>query len=259
LDFLHHPLAILHPDGIRQLIDAYGLLSVCAIVFLESGVFPMLPGDSLLVVCGIYASAAGSSAGGAGSLSLFLLLTAVPLCAIAGAQFGFGIGRWAGKGAYAWKDRQWGFLPVYRRSWLARTEDFYKRWGAFAVVAGRWVPFVRTGTPLLAGVTRMSYRQYVTFNIVGALSWIWSMVLVGYYLPPLMANIAPGFKLEENIDKIVLVVVVLSLLPVFYTLWKESRGGGSAAESKTKPAKSGIKSGKAPKAPGKVKRTAKKK
>lgn len=235
MDFLQHPLGILRPEEFRKLIEAFGLPAVCAMVFAESGVFPTLPGDSLLVVCGIYAATPGAS--GQGVLSLLALLTLVPLFAVAGSQVGFAVGRFFGKAAYAWQDRNLAFVPVYRRDWLAKTEAFFKRWGAFAVVAGRWVPFVRTGAPLLAGVTRMPYRTYVPFNVIGALSWVWSMVLVGYFLPPLVARVAPGFKLEEHIDAIVLGVVVLSLLPVGYTLWKERRESQAraAAPSRKSP------------------------
>lgn len=230
-DFLHHPLLILKPEGFRWLIENFGLAAVCLMIFAESGVFPMLPGDSLLVVCGIYA--AGSTLGAAGQplLSLAWLMTLVPLCGVLGAQAGFGIGRLAGSGVYRWKDASLGFVPVYRRDWLRRTEDFFGRWGAFAVVAGRWVPFVRTGAPLLAGVTKMSWTQYTLFNVLGALSWVWSMVLVGYFLPPVVARFAPGVRLEDRIDLVVVAVILVSLVPVFYTVARESRqtrGGGSA-------------------------------
>jgi membrane-associated protein len=239
LDFLHHPFLILKPEGFRALIEAFGLPVVCAMIFAESGVFPMLPGDSLLVVCGIYAATPGASGR---ALSLPLLLVLVPLCAILGGQVGFGIGRWAGGSAYGWKDHKLGFVPVFRRDWLRRTEAFFKRWGAFAVVAGRWVPFVRTGAPLLAGVTRMSYATYVPFNIIGALSWVWSMVLVGYFLPPVVARLVPGFSLEQHIDHIVLAVVFLSLVPVIYTIWKERRESAAAAQPRS-AAQSGAKPG----------------
>ncbi|HTA16952.1 MAG TPA: VTT domain-containing protein [bacterium] len=234
MNFLLHPLLILQPEGFRALIEAFGLPVICAMIFVESGVFPMLPGDSLLVVCGIYAATPGA---GGQVLSLPLLLTVVPLCAVLGSQVGFGVGRWAGAGAYGWKDRMFGPVPVFRREWLRRTEALFKRWGAFAVVVGRWVPFVRTGAPLLAGVTRMSYAEYVPFNIVGALSWVWSMVLVGYFLPPIVHRFAPDFRLEDRIDRIVLAVVFLSLFPVAYSIWKERRESSvaTAVATRTKP------------------------
>jgi membrane-associated protein len=235
LDFLHHPLLILKPEGFRALIEAFGLPVICAMIFVESGVFPMLPGDSLLVVCGIYAATPGVSGQ---VLSLPLLLIVVPLCAVLGSQVGFGVGRWAGARAYGWRDRYLGPLPVFRQDWLRRTEAFFKRWKAFAVVAARWVPFVRTGAPLLAGVTRMSYEEYVPFNIVGAVGWVWSMVLMGYFLPPLVRRFAPDFRLEDNIDRIVLGVVFLSLIPVAYTVRKERQEGRAAAAPGPKAAAS---------------------
>jgi membrane-associated protein len=146
------------------------------------------------------------------------------------------VGRWAGRSAYGWKDRSLGFFPLYRRSWLKETEDFFKRWGSFAVIAGRWVPFVRTGAPLLAGVTRLGYASFIPYNIIGALSWVWSMVLVGYFLPPVVARLWPGFVLEDHIDAIILVVVAVSCLPIVYTYLSDRKGraatGGKAAPAK---------------------------
>jgi membrane-associated protein len=234
MGLIHQFLGIFHSEGIRSLIEAYGLGLVCLIVFAESGAFPMLPGDSLLVICGIYAATPGP--GGQAVLSLTALLTLVPLAGVLGGQLGYGVGRWAGPAVHQWKDRQLGPVPVYRRAWLAQTDRFYQRWGGFAVIAGRWVPFVRTGAPLLAGVTRMGLGRYTLYNVLGALSWVGSMVLVGYFLPPLWAQVLPGLRLEDNIEKIVLLVVALSLLPIVYTTWVERRGGAAAGRAKAAPA-----------------------
>ncbi|MGH7441967.1 MAG: DedA family protein [bacterium] len=232
MDFLYHPLLILRPDGFRALVQSFGLPLVCTFIFAESGVFPVLPGDSLLVVCGMFAVSAGT---GSPALSLWSLLVVVPICAVLGSQAGFGIGRWAGPRVHTWRDRSLGPLPIFRRTWLKRTEDFFGRWGSFSVVAGRWVPFVRTFAPLLAGVSELSYAAYIPFNILGAFSWVWTMVLTGYYLPPLVDHLLPGFRLEDHIDAIVLVIVALSVLPVAYTIVKE-RIASSA------PVKSGVRS-----------------
>jgi membrane-associated protein len=240
MDLLHQFLGIFHSEGIRHLIEAYGLGLVCLIVFAESGAFPMLPGDSLLVICGIYAATPGAD--GHSVLSLALLLTLVPLAGVLGGQLGYGFGRWAGPKVYQWKDRRLGFIPVYQRNWLKQTQGFYERWGGFAVIAGRWVPFVRTGAPLLAGVTGMKAPRYTLFNVVGAISWVASMVLVGYFLPPIWAQVLPQYRLEDNIEKIVLVVIALSVLPIAYTYWQERRGGAKRAAparsaKRSKPAK----------------------
>jgi membrane-associated protein len=232
VDLLHSFIHLFSPEGIRALIEGYGLPVICLIAFAESGAFPMLPGDSLLVICGIYAATPGN---GANVLSLTTLLTVVPLCAILGGQLGYQVGRWVGPPAWKWKDKSLGPVPVYRRAWLEQTEAFFKRWGVFAVVVSRWVPFVRTGAPLLAGVTHMPYRRYLPYNLVGAVAWVWSMVLIGYYAPPFVAQFFPGFNLEANIEKIILAVIFLSLLPILFTLWKEhglKAAGGSAKAGK---------------------------
>jgi membrane protein DedA with SNARE-associated domain len=75
----------------------------------------------------------------------------------------------------------------------------------------------------------MSYAEYVPFNIVGALSWVWSMVMVGYFLPPIVRRFAPDFRLEDRIDRIVLTVVFLSIIPVAYSIWKERSESRAAA------------------------------
>jgi membrane-associated protein len=98
------------------------------------------------------------------------------------------------------------------------------------------VPFVRTGAPLLAGVTRMGAGRYTLYNVVGALSWVGSMVLVGYFLPPLWAQVLPQYRLEDNIEKIVLLVVAVSVLPIVYAYWQERRGGAQTARPKAAPA-----------------------
>jgi membrane-associated protein len=184
-----------------------------------------LPGDSLLVICGIFAATVGGD--GQPLLSLGLLLTAVPVCAVLGDQVGFALGRWLGQGIYKLKPMSLLGLPLYKPSYLKRTEDFMQRWGVFSVVAGRWVPIVRTFAPIVAGVTRMPYKRFVPFNIIGAVTWVWSVVFAGYFLPPVLAKIWPNFNLAEHIDFIAAVVVLLSVLPIVYTVWKEKQAKGT--------------------------------
>ena len=241
MEYLHQFFAIFSSEGIARLIQQFGLLGICAIIFAETGFFALLPGDSLLVLCGIFAATLGPD--GHALLSIAALLIIVPLCAVAGDQLGFGVGRWLGKGIYKWKPFSLAGIPLYKPEYLKRTEGFYQRWGAFTVVAGRWVPIVRTFAPIVAGVTKMPYSTFVPFNIVGALTWVWSMVLAGYFLPPVLAKVAPGFDLAKNIDKIALIIVFLSVLPIVYTMWKEGQtapkgaSSGRGAKAAAKPKK----------------------
>lgn len=209
-------------EGLQHLIQAGGLPTICLIVFLETGVFALLPGDSLLVLCGILAATPGAD--GQPLLSLPALLTLVPACAVLGDQTGYWVGKWAGRTfIYGLKDRYLGPIPLFKKSYLERTEAFYTRFGNFTIVAGRWVPFVRTFAPLLAGVVKMPFGTFLTYNVLGALSWVYSMVLAGYFLPPLLARIVPGFDLAKNIDKIAVAIVFLSLIPIVLTVRQDSR------------------------------------
>jgi membrane-associated protein len=218
----------LTPEGIQWLIRTGGLPAICLIVFAETGIFALLPGDSLLVLCGILANTIGED--GRPLLSLPLLLTVVPLCGVLGDQVGYWIGTKFGAAAYGWRERSLLGIPLFKQSYLRKTEEFYGRWGTFFIVAGRWVPIVRTFAPIVAGITRMPFRTFIIYNVLGAFTWVWSMVLAGYYLPPVLQRIAPGFDLARNIDKVAIVVVLASLLPIAWTIHKERAEARAAAK-----------------------------
>jgi membrane-associated protein len=218
---------LLKPEGIQWLIQTGGLPAICLIIFAETGFFALLPGDSMLVLCGIFAQTKGAS--GEPLLSLPLLLTVVPVCGVLGDQVGYWIGSWFGRALYAWRDLSILGIPIFKQAYLRKTEAFYQRWGTFFIVAGRWVPIVRTFAPIVAGITRMRFRTFFTYNIIGAFTWVWSMVLAGYFLPPVIRRFWPGFDLARNIDKIALVVVLLSVLPIAWTVYRERRQAAVAA------------------------------
>jgi membrane-associated protein len=221
MELIHKLLWLLTPAGIQWLIQTGGIPAICLIIFAETGFFALLPGDSMLVLCGIFAATVGAD--GRHLLSLPLLLTIVPICAVIGDQVGFWIGTWFGQAMYGWKDRSVLGIPVFKQLYLQKTEHFYQRWGTFFIVAGRWVPIVRTFAPIVAGITRMRFVTFITYNVVGAFTWVWSMLLAGYFLPPLIQRFYPGFDLAKNIDKIAMIVVLLSVLPIAWTAYKEHR------------------------------------
>lgn len=229
MEYAFKLLWLLKPEGIQWLIQTGGLPAICLIVFAETGFFALLPGDSLLVLCGIFSATVGTD--GRPLLSLPLLLAIVPLCGVAGDQVGYWIGTWFGKALYGWQDFGLLGIPVFKQAYLRKTEQFYERWGTFFIVAGRWVPIVRTFAPIVAGIIRMPFRTFITFNVVGAITWVWSMVLAGHFLPPLLQRLVPGFDLARNIDKIALLVVLLSVLPIAWTVHKERRDAAAAAPS----------------------------
>lgn len=220
MEILYKLMWILTPEGLQWIIMIGGLPLICLVIFAETGFFALLPGDSLLVLCGIFA--ATPSTDGGSLISISALMTIVPLCGVLGDQVGFWIGTWFGRAMFTWKDRSFLGIPIFKVAYLRKAEDFYKKWGVFAIMMGRWVPFVRTFAPIVAGITRMPARKFITFNIIGAVTWVWSMVLAGYFLGNIFKT-QFGFDLAKHIDKIAVIIVLVSLIPILHTVWKERR------------------------------------
>ncbi len=183
---------------VQGLIQWGGMVLVCTIVFVETGFFVgfFLPGDSLLVTAGIFAAA--------GRLDLIPMLVLVTLCAIAGDQIGYWIGRRAGRALYRRPDS---FL--FKKHHLERAHEFYEKYGGKTIILARFVPIVRTFCPPVAGAAQMSYIRYLTYDIFGGMFWVGSMILGGYYLGRL---VGPEV-LSQRIHWVIAVVVFLSLLP----------------------------------------------
>jgi membrane-associated protein len=191
---------------VQGIVTGGGIALVCGIVFVETGLFIgfFLPGDSLLVTAGVFASS--------GHLNLGALLFFCSLCAVLGDQLGYVIGRRTGKTLYNRPDSR-----LFKRKHLERTQAFYEKHGTKTIVLARFVPIVRTFAPAVAGAAGMNYRRFVTYNVVGGLLWVWGMVLLGYYLGTVIPNI------DRNIHYVILVVVALSLLPPVIEILRERR------------------------------------
>ncbi len=183
-------------SDVRGLIESGGVLLVCIIIFIETGLFVgfFLPGDSLLVTAGVLAAG--------GFLDLASLLILVSLCAITGDQVGYWIGRRAGQALY---QREESFF--FRKKHLERAHDFYERYGGKTIVLARFVPIIRTFSAPVAGAARMNYRRFFFIDIFGGLLWVWSMVLIGYTVGSAIPNV------DRHIHIVILIVVLLSILP----------------------------------------------
>jgi membrane-associated protein len=195
---------------VQGLIQWGGTVMVCAIIFTETGLFVgfFLPGDSLLVTAGIFAAM--------GHLNLAALLFCGSLCAVAGDQVGYWIGRKAGQSLYR---RQDSFF--FRQKHLQHAHDFYEKYGGKTIVLARFVPIVRTFAPAVAGAASMNYRRFITYNILGGLLWVCSMILVGYSLSSAIPNI------DRHIHMVIVGVVLLSILPAVIEVLRnrsQSRG-----------------------------------
>jgi membrane-associated protein len=197
---------ILHT--IRQPGDliAYGYPVIALIIFIESAIFPFLPGDSLLVVAGIYAAK--------GDINLALLIAILIPCAVLGNGVAYLLGKSVGPRLFANPKSRF-FKPAYAQ----KAHDFYEKYGGSAIVIARFVPIVRTFVPVIAGIAKMPYSKFVIYNIAGGVLWILSMSLGGYLLGGFAAS--RGFPLDKHIDKVAVVVVFLSVLPAIISYLRE--------------------------------------
>lgn len=182
-------------------IVAAGYLVLICVVFAETGLAVgfFLPGDSLLVVAGLFAAK--------GDLNVFVLLITLFIAAVVGDAVGYYSGAKLGPRLFT---RQKSLL--FRPSHLQRAQEFYEKYGGKTIIIARFVPVVRTFAPIVAGAAQMPYRKFAAYNVFGGFLWVFSMILTGYYLGQIVER-QFGIKLDEHIEKVVIVVVALSLLP----------------------------------------------
>ena len=194
-----------------HLINTYGIWGIYAIIFAESGLFFgfFLPGDSLLVTAGLLAA---TNKAGSVHLNLAALLIGIPVAAILGDQVGYWFGDRVGPTLFSRPESRF-FKPEH----LERAHDFIERRGARMIVLARFVPVVRTFTPIAAGATRMRYRVFVPFNVLGGVLWGIGVTYLGYQLGSRVKN------LDRYLVPIILVVIAVSLIPVALELRRARR------------------------------------
>jgi membrane-associated protein len=200
MELIRHLVDILlhldrHLDTIIQQYGVWTYLILFLIIFCETGlvVTPILPGDSLLFAVGTFAAR--------GALDVGLVLILLSVAAVAGDSVNYAIGYRLGPQIF----RNQG-VRFLNREYLERTHRFYERHGAKTIVIARFVPVVRTFAPFVAGIGRMSYARFVTYNVVGGVGWIASLVLGGYAF----GNIP---LVRQNFTLVIFAIIVLSVLP----------------------------------------------
>jgi membrane-associated protein len=206
-------------------IENGGLWLLLFVVFAETGLFVgfFLPGDSLLFVAGIFAHKMPSGdpglayqflkligMGGVRNewVDLFVLVGLISLAGIWGNAVGYWTGRKVGPAMYNWKDR---FL--FKKRYLHQAHDFYEKHGGLAVIGARFLPFIRTFAPIVAGIVQMDRKKFHFFNIVGCVAWVFTMIFGGYFLQKWILQ-QFGFDLKEHLELIVLGIVLVTTAPV---------------------------------------------
>lgn len=199
----------LSPENLIGLFGAFAILGVCAIVFIETGLLVgfFLPGDSLLFTAGLL------MATGVIQTPIWIAAPLIGLAAFIGDQVGYQIGKASGPRIFKRPDSRF-----FRQEYVDKTHEYFERFGGRTIIIARFIPIVRTFAPVVAGVAKMPYRTFVTYNLVGALLWGVGVTLLGYWLG--------GFEFVQNyIEPILIAIVVISAIPIFIELSRAYRNG----------------------------------
>lgn len=200
---------IIHLDRyLSVMIGQFGTwtyLVLFAIIFMETGfvVTPFLPGDSLLFAAGAFAAL--------GVLDPVLLLVVLSIAAVLGDTANYWIGHYIGPRVF----REEGRSRLFKKEHLDKTHVFYERHGGKTIIIARFIPIIRTFAPFVAGVGKMSYWKFISFNVIGGIGWVMMFVLGGYFF----GNIS---FVKKNFSVVVIAIVLISLLPAFFE-WARQR------------------------------------
>ena len=171
-----------------------------AIVFCETGlvVTPFLPGDSLLFAAGALCSVPDSG------LNVWLMAVLLIIAAVLGDAVNYAVGAYMGPKVFSREDSRW-----LNKKHLQRTHEFYEKYGGKTIILARFVPIVRTFAPFVAGVGSMTYAKFLSFNVVGAIAWVLSLLLAGYYFGQLPT-------IQRNFHLVIVAIIVISVLPIAF-------------------------------------------
>ena len=188
------------------LVQWAGYVGLTIIIFTETGLLVgfFLPGDSLLVTAGLLASQPDFG------LNVWLLGSILSVAAIVGDACGYNIGRVTGPRLFTREDSL-----LFKKKHLLRAQAFYDKHGRKTIILARFMPIVRTFSPVVAGAAQVPFRTYIAYNVIGAFLWIWSMLLIGFVLGHSFPAVA------QHIDKVIILVVFLSICPAIIGWWRE--------------------------------------
>lgn len=210
-----------HLSGIIQAYGGwtYGLLFM--VIFMETGlvVTPFLPGDSLLFAAGTFASPALAAPGQDPPLNIWGLWALLCAAAVLGDTVNYWIGHFIGPRAFS------GDVRFLKKEYLDRTHEFYERHGGKTIILARFVPIIRTFAPFVAGVGKMTYGHFITYNVVGGFVWVTLFTFFGYFFGKLSF-------VQDHFSLVVIAIILISVLPAVYEVIKERRSPSAKAEAK---------------------------
>lgn len=196
---------ILHIDAyLAQIISTYGAWTYAIlflIIFVETGlvIFPFLPGDSLLFAAGTFAAL--------GALNIWVLMGLLMVAAVLGDTVNYSIGHYLGARAYN--------IKWIKKEYLDKTHAFFEKHGGKAIFLARFVPIVRTFAPFVAGIGKMDYSYFITYNLVGGITWVAIFTLLGYFFGNLEF-------VQKNFELVIIAIILISVVPMAYE-WLKAR------------------------------------
>ncbi|GAA2119289.1 DedA family protein [Actinomadura alba] len=201
----------------NYLISTFGLIGILVIVFAESGLLIgfFLPGDSLLFTTGLLV------AGGEYlTQPLWLVCVLIVIAAIAGDQVGYMFGRKVGPALFRRPNSRF-----FKQENVEKAHEFFEKYGPRSIVLARFVPIVRTFTPIIAGVSHMHYKTFVIYNVIGGTLWGAGVTLLGYFLGQIEF-------VKGHIEMILIAIVLISVLPIAFEMLRARKSGGSGSRGK---------------------------
>lgn len=192
-------------DSLGAIINQFGPLTyvvLFGVIFAETGlvVTPFLPGDSLLFIVGAFS--------GTGHLNIVISYTTLLIAAILGDSVNYWIGNKLGPKVFSKENSR-----IFNKAYLEKTREFYEKYGAKTIIIARFVPIVRTFAPFVAGIGKMNYKTFLTYNLVGGFIWVTSLTFAGYFFgnQPIIKN---------NFETAIFVIIGISLLPMIFEFAK---------------------------------------
>lgn len=192
-------------DQIIQMFGIWAYVIMFLVIFCETGlvVTPILPGDSLLFALGALAAQ--------GTLNIEILLVSLCAAAVLGDTVNYTIGKFLGPRVFHYPDSRF-----FKKEYLIRTHQFYEKHGGKTIIIARFIPIIRTFAPFVAGIGTMKYFRFITYNIVGGISWICVFLLAGYFFGGIPA-------VKRNFTLVIIAIIVISVLPGVFEYWRQRR------------------------------------
>jgi len=214
MEFIHFLLELLThtKDVLLHLFQEYGTL-IYAILFLiilvETGlvIMPFLPGDSLLFTAGMLCAQKTG-------LNIYILIPLLIIAAILGDNINYFVGKYFSQKVLSW---HFNGKPLVKGEWIDSVQEYFKNYGVKTIIIARFMPIVRTVTPFVSGVGRMDYRTFLSYDILGGFLWVGSVTLLGYFLGTIPF-------VEHNLEKFILGIVFLSVLPMIIKIFQHRLG-----------------------------------